>query len=44
MQSPRTMALLTAALALFMAGLLVAAYAGGWSQGTEHPTALIAPF
>ena len=44
MQTPRTVALLTAALALFMAGLLLAAYARGWPQATEHPTVLIAPF
>ena len=44
MQSPKTLASLIAALALFAAGLLLAAYAGGWPRGTEHPTVLIAPF
>lgn len=43
MQSPRTMAFLTAALALFTAGLLLAAYAAGWPGSTESPTVLIAP-
>jgi ABC-type enterochelin transport system permease subunit len=35
MQIPRTIALLTAALALFVAGLLLAAYAAGWPRSIE---------
>ena len=41
MQNPRTIALLTAALTLSMAGLLLAAYAAGWSGSTERPTVLM---
>jgi hypothetical protein len=38
-----TIALLTAGLALFMAGLLWAAYAAGWPTRTMPPTVLIGP-
>jgi hypothetical protein len=44
LQNPRTMAFMLAALALFMAGLLLAAYAAGWPRSTVPPTVLITPF
>ncbi|HEY3068840.1 MAG TPA: hypothetical protein VGJ34_00875 [Gaiellaceae bacterium] len=44
MENPRTTALMMAALALFMAGLLLAAYAAGWPRSTVPPTVLITPF
>jgi hypothetical protein len=43
MQPPRTIAFLTATLALFFAGLFLAAYAAGWPHGTFRPTVLISP-
>ncbi|HYY32645.1 MAG TPA: hypothetical protein VE693_03560 [Gaiellaceae bacterium] len=42
--SPRIIALLTAALALFMSGLLLAAYAGKWPPHTNEPTVFGPPF
>jgi hypothetical protein len=43
LQNPRTIALLTAGLALFTAGLVWAAYAAGWPTRTMPPMVLIAP-
>jgi hypothetical protein len=44
MQRPTTIAFLTTALALFVAGFLLAAYAAGWPRGTEPQTVLITLF
>jgi hypothetical protein len=43
MQNPRKSVVLTAALALFIAGLLLAAHVAEWPRTHQPPTILITP-
>jgi hypothetical protein len=42
--TPRILVILTAALALFMAGLVLATYAGSWPPHSDEPTVFGSPF
>jgi hypothetical protein len=42
--TPRILVIITAALALFIAGLLLAAYASSWPPNTNEPTVFGSPF
>jgi hypothetical protein len=44
MQNPRTSVLVIATIALFMAGLLLAAYATGWADDNAPPPVMFTPF